>query len=55
MIKSILSDLKGRMKSMSLNKKRIERPDEIVHIFENILKFNNQNQEGQILKILNLD
>ena len=43
------------MKSMSLNKKRIERPDEIVHIFENILKCNNQNQGGQILKILNPD
>ena len=31
--------------------KKIQRPDEIVDIAEKILQFNNQNQEGQVLKI----
>ena len=36
-------------------KKKIERPDKIVDIVEKILDFNNQNQEGQGLKILTPD
>ena len=35
--------------------KKIQRPDEIVDIAEKILQFNNQNQEGQVLKIQTLD
>ena len=31
--------------------KKIQRPDETVDIGEKILQFNNQNQEGQVLKI----
>ena len=31
---------------------KIERPDELVNIIDNILDFNNQNKEGQELKIL---
>ena len=31
--------------------KKIQGPDEIVDIAEKILQFNNQNQEGQVLKI----
>lgn len=31
--------------------KKIQRPDEMVDIVEKILQFNNQNQEGQGLKI----
>ena len=31
--------------------KKVQRPDEIVDIVEKILQFNNQNQEGQGLKI----
>ena len=31
--------------------KKIQRPDEMVDIVEKILQFNNQNREGQGLKI----
>ena len=37
---------------MSEDQKKIEKPDKIVEIVEEILKFNKQNQEGQGLKIL---
>ena len=40
---------------MSEDKKEIEKPDEIVNIVEKIFDFNNQNQEGQGLKILTPD
>ena len=37
---------------MSEDEKDIENPYEIVKVVEKILDFNNQNQEGQVLKIL---
>ena len=37
---------------MSEDEKDIENPYEIVNVVEKILDFNNQNQEGQVLKIL---
>ena len=37
---------------MSDDEKEIEKPNEIVHIVEEILQINNQNQQGQGLKIL---
>ena len=37
---------------MSENEIGIEEPDKMVDIFEKILAFNRQNQEGQGLKIL---
>ena len=49
-IKSSLSDLKNKIKKMSDDEIKIEKPYEIVDI--KILEFNKQNQEGQGLKIL---
>ena len=40
---------------MSEDEKDIENAYEIVNITEKILDFNNQNQEGQVLKILTQD
>ena len=37
---------------MSEDEKDIENPYEIVNVVEKILDFNNQNQEGQVLKYL---
>ena len=37
---------------MSKEEREIEKPDKIVEIVEEILKFNKQNQQGQGLKIL---
>ena len=37
---------------MSEDEKDIENPYEKVNVVEKILDFNNQNQEGQVLKIL---
>ena len=37
---------------MSEEEIKIEKPDKIVEIVEEILKFNKQNQEGQGIKIL---
>ena len=52
-IKSGLSDLKDEIKKMSEDEKEIEKPDKIFKIVEEILDFNNkQNQIGQWLKIL---
>ena len=51
-IKSSLSDLKNKIKKMSEDEIKIEKPYEIVDIVEKILEFNKQNQEGQGLKIL---
>ena len=52
MILSGLRDLKNEIKQMSENEIENERPDIIVNLVEKILGFNNQNQEGQELKIL---
>ena len=38
-----------------MKKKKIEKPSEIVDVFEKILKLNKQNQQGQGLKILTPD
>ena len=52
-IKSGLSDLKDKIKKMSEDEKEIEKPDKILKIVEEILDFNNkQNQIGKGLKIL---
>ena len=52
LINSGLKDLKEEIKKMSKAEIEIEKPDEIVNIVEKILKFNEQNQQGQGLKIL---
>ena len=52
MIKSGLRDLKEEINKMSDDEKRIEQPDEIENIAEKIIEFNEQNQQGQGLKIL---
>ena len=51
-IKSGLIDLKNKIKEMSEDEKKIEKPDKILKIVEEILKFNKQKQSGQGLKIL---
>ena len=40
---------------MGDDEKEIEKPNEIVDIVEKILELNNQNQQGQGLKILTPD
>ena len=55
MIKSRLVDLKNEIKKISENEKEIENPDELVNFVEKILDFNNQNLEGQGIKILTPD
>ena len=44
-----------KLKKMSDDEIEIEKPNKIVDIFEKILEFNKQNQEGQGLKILTAD
>ena len=51
-INSGLKDLKEEMKKMSEKVKEIEDPELIVEIVEKILKFNEQNQQGEGTKIL---
>ena len=51
-INSGLKDLKKEIKEMSEDEIKIEKPDKIVEIVEEILKFNKQKQSGQGLKIL---
>ena len=51
-INSGLKDLKEKMKKISEAEIEIEDPESIVEIVEKILKFNEQNQQGQGLKIL---
>ena len=51
MIKNRLRDLKEKITDMSEEEKKIEKPNEIVDIVENILEFNSQPQ-GHGLKIL---
>ena len=55
LIESRLNDLKNEIKVMSKYEKETEQPNEIVDIVENILEFNNQNEEGKGLKILSPD
>ena len=52
LINSGLKDLKEEIKKMSKVEIDIEKPDKIVNIVEKILKFNEQNQQGQGIKIL---
>ena len=51
-INSGLKDLKKGIEEMSKEERENKKPDKIVEIVEEILKFNKQNQEGQGLKIL---
>ena len=51
-IVSGLKDLKKEIKEMAKEEKKIEKPNNIVNLAENILRFNKQNQEGKGLKIL---
>ena len=55
MIKSGLSDLKDKIKEISEDETKIEKPDKIVDLVEKILEFNEQNQKGEGLKILTLN
>ena len=52
-MKSGLRDLRKDIEEMSDDVKEIEKPDETADIFEKILEFNEQNQRGQGLKLLN--
>ena len=53
MINIILKRLKEEIEKMSKAEKEIEKPDKIVEIVEDILKFNEQQQQsGKGLKIL---
>ena len=51
-INSRLKDLKEEIKKMSEEEIKIEKPDKIVEIVEEILKFNEQNKPGKGIKIL---
>ena len=51
-INSGLKDLKVGIKEMSEKERKIEEPDKIVKIVEEIIKFNKQKQEEQGIKIL---
>ena len=54
LIKSRIEKLKGDInRRMSGNERKIEKPNEIVNSVENILDFNERDQEGQELKVLN--
>ena len=48
----VLKDLKEEINKMSEQERKIEKPDKIVEIVKEILKFNKQKQEGQGIKIL---
>ena len=48
----VLKDLKEEINKMSEQEIKIEKPDKIVEIVKDILKFNKQKQEGQGIKIL---
>ena len=52
LINSGLKDLKEEIKKMPKEEKKIEDPELIVEIVEDILKFNEQKQKGQGIKIL---
>ena len=51
-INSGLKDLKEEIKKTPEEEIKIEKPDKIVKLVEEILKFNKQKQEGQGIKIL---
>ena len=51
-INSGLKDLKKEIKKMSHEEREIEKPDKIVKIVEEIIKFSKQIQQGKGLKIL---
>ena len=51
-INSGLKDLKEEIKNMFNEEKEIEDPELMVKNVEEILKFNEQNQQGKGLKIL---
>ena len=55
MFKNELSDLRDEIKKTPEDEKRIEQPDRVVDIFEEILDFNRQNQEGKGPKLLTLE
>ena len=48
----VLKDFKEEINKMSEQERKIEKPDKIVEIVKEILKFNKQKQEGQGIKIL---
>ena len=50
MINSGLKDLKEEIKKMPKKEKEIQDPEPIVEIVEEILKFNEKNQQGQGIK-----
>ena len=52
LINSGLKDFKEEINKMSEQERKIEKPDKIVEIVKEILKFNKQKQEGQDIKIL---
>ena len=47
-----LKDLKKEIKKMFKAEIDNEKPDKVVNIVEKILKFNEQNQQGECIKIL---
>ena len=51
-VNSGLEDLKEETEKMSKEEKEIEDPESIIKIVEEILKFNEQNQQGQGIKKL---
>ena len=51
-INSGLKDLKEEIKKMSEEEINTEKPDKIVKIVEDIIRFNKQKQEGQGIKII---
>ena len=51
-IKSGIIDLEGEIKKMSIEEMENEKPDKKLEIVEEILKFNEQKQQGLGLKIL---
>ena len=54
-IRSGLTDFKNDIKMMPDNETKTKQLDRVVDIVEEILEFNEQNQEGQRLKILTSD
>ena len=51
-INSGIEDLKKEIEEMSEEEKENEKPDKIVEVVREIIKFNKQNQEGKGIKIL---
>ena len=48
----VLKNFKEEINKMSEQERKIEKPDKIVEIVKEILKFNKQKQEGQGIKII---